>query len=98
MVLYPQEKLSITVALIQPEVVHPVTITVSIHCFVKNVTSGVLKKIDGADFTDALLDRSQQKALCERASGKTAESLKCGSLSSSYVPASEGQNKFNPGT
>ena len=52
--------------------------------------------IDGADFTDALLDRSQQKALCERASGKTAESLKCNSISSGYVPASEGQNKFNP--
>ena len=52
--------------------------------------------IDGADFTDALLDRSQQRALCERASGKTAESLKCNSLSSGYVPASEGQNKFNP--
>ena len=54
--------------------------------------------IDGADFTDALLDRSQQRALCERASGKTAESLKCNSLSAGYVPASEGQNKFNPGT
>ena len=54
--------------------------------------------IDGADFTDALLDRSQQKVLCQTATGKTAESLKCGSLSAGYVPASEGQNKFNPGT
>ena len=54
--------------------------------------------IDGADFTDSLLDRSQQKALCERATGKTAESLKCGSISAGYVPASEGENKFNPGT
>ena len=54
--------------------------------------------IDGADFTDALLDRSAQKELCQRASGKTAESLKCSSISSGYVPASEGQNKFNPGS
>jgi len=52
--------------------------------------------IDGADFTDAMLDKSQQKALCERASGKTAESLQCDSISAGYVPASEGENKFNP--
>ncbi len=54
--------------------------------------------IDGADFTDALLDRSAQKALCQIANGSTAESLKCSSISAGYVPASEGQNKFNPGS
>ncbi|KGG11923.1 putative lumenal protein [Prochlorococcus sp. MIT 0601] len=53
--------------------------------------------IDGTDFTDAVLDLSQVKALCERASGKTAESLQCGGLNQSYVPASKEQNKFNPG-
>ncbi len=52
--------------------------------------------IDGADFTDAVLDLSQQRALCERASGKTAESLSCGAVNTSYVPASEGANKLNP--
>ncbi len=55
-------------------------------------------EIDGTNFTDAVLDRSQQKALCDRATGSTAESLKCGSISDGYVPASEGENKFNPGT
>ena len=54
--------------------------------------------IEGADFTDAVLDRSQQKSLCERATGKTAESLGCSSTSAGYVPASKGQNTFNPGT
>ncbi len=54
--------------------------------------------IDGANFSNAVLDLSQQKALCERATGKTAESLQCGSVNESYIPASEGENKFNPGT
>jgi len=53
--------------------------------------------IDGTDFTDAVLDLSQVKALCERATGQTAESLQCGGLNQNYVPASEEQNKFNPG-
>ncbi len=53
--------------------------------------------IDGTDFTDAVLDLPQIKSLCERASGKTAESLQCGGLNQSYVPASGEQNKFNPG-
>ena len=53
--------------------------------------------IDGADFTDAVLDLAQVKSLCERATGKTAESLQCGGLNQSYVPASKEQNKFNPG-
>ena len=61
----------------------------------KSVFTGA--NIDGADFTDAMLDRSQQKALCERATGSTAESLQCGTISKGYVPASEGENKFNPG-
>ena len=52
--------------------------------------------LEGTDFTDALLDRSERKDLCTRASGKTAESLNCGSISEGYVPASEGENKFNP--
>ena len=55
--------------------------------------------IDGADFSDAVLDLKQQKLLCERASGKTAESLDCAGLNSEqYVPASLSANKFNPGT
>ena len=53
--------------------------------------------IEGADFTDAVLDKPQQKSLCERASGKTADSLECATLKAGYVPASEGQNTFNPG-
>ena len=53
--------------------------------------------IDGANFTDAVLDKPQQKSLCERATGKTAESLQCGTIREGYVPASEGQNTFNPG-
>ena len=61
----------------------------------KSVFKGA--NIDGADFTDAMLDRVEQKALCERATGKTAESLQCGAISNGYVPASEGENKFNPG-
>ena len=61
----------------------------------KSVFTGA--SIDGADFTDAMLDRNEQKALCQRASGKTAESLQCDAISNGYVPASEGENKFNPG-
>ena len=53
--------------------------------------------IEGADFTDAVLDKPQQKSLCERATGKTADSLECATLKAGYVPASEGQNTFNPG-
>ncbi len=53
--------------------------------------------IDGTDFTDAVLDLKQQKALCKRATGSTAESLQCDSVKESYVPASKGENKFNPG-
>ena len=53
--------------------------------------------IDGTDFSDAVLDLKQQKALCQRATGKTAESLQCNAINDSYVPASEGQNKVNPG-
>ncbi len=53
--------------------------------------------IDGTDFTNAVLDLPQVKSLCERATGKTAESLQCGGLNQSYVPASDKQNKFNPG-
>ena len=53
--------------------------------------------IDGTDFTDAVLDLAQVKSLCERATGQTAESLQCGGLNQNYVPASEEQNKFNPG-
>ena len=51
--------------------------------------------IDGADFTDAVLDKPQQQSLCERATGKTAESLQCGAISDGYVPDSEEQNTFN---
>ena len=61
----------------------------------KSVFNGTV--IDGTDFTDAVLDLPQVKGLCERATGKTAESLQCGGLNQSYVPASEEQNKFNPG-
>ena len=50
--------------------------------------------IDGADFTEANLDQSQQRALCERATGKnsktgadTFDSLECSSVSDRYVPA-----------
>ncbi len=53
--------------------------------------------IDGADFSDAVLDLDQQKALCQRASGKTFDSLQCSSVTESYVPSSEVENKFNPG-
>ena len=54
--------------------------------------------IDGADFTDAVLDRSQQQNLCKVATGNTADSLGCSTTSAGYVPASKGQNTFNPGT
>ena len=54
--------------------------------------------IDGADFSDAVLDLKQQKSLCERATGKTFESLDCNSIKGSYVPASQTSNKFNPGS
>ena len=53
--------------------------------------------IDGTNFTNAVLDLPQVKSLCDRATGQTAESLECGGLNQSYVPASEEQNKFNPG-
>ena len=65
-----------------------------------NLTNGELMKsifdganIDGADFTEANLDLSQRKALCERASGTnsqtgvdTFESLECTGLAG-YIPA-----------
>ena len=64
-----------------------------------NLTNGELMKsvfdganIDGADFTDANLDLSQRKALCERASGTnpqtgidTIDSLECTGLRG-YMP------------
>ncbi len=53
--------------------------------------------IEGTDFTNAVLDLAQVKSLCERATGKTADSLQCDGLNQSYVPASGEQNKFNPG-
>ncbi len=53
--------------------------------------------IDGTDFSDAVLDLAQVKALCQRATGSTAESLQCNGLNEAYVPASKGENKFNPG-
>ena len=53
--------------------------------------------IDGTNFSDAVLDLKQQKALCERASGVTFDSLQCDAVNASYVPSSEGENKFNPG-
>ncbi len=52
--------------------------------------------IDGTNFTDAVLDLPQLKSLCERATGQTAESLKCSELNQSYVPASKERNAFNP--
>ena len=61
----------------------------------KSVFDGVT--IDGADFTDAVLDRSQQKNLCKVATGSTAESLGCSTTAAGYVPATKGQG-FNPGT
>ncbi len=49
--------------------------------------------IEGADFTDAMLDRSVQESLCERATGKnpvtgvdTYESLDCIGLNDRYIP------------
>ena len=64
-----------------------------------NLTNGELMKsvfdgaiIDGADFTDANLDLSQRKSLCERASGtnpqtgvNTIDSLECTGLKG-YMP------------
>ena len=64
-----------------------------------NLTNGELMKsvfdgatIDGADFTDANLDLSQRKSLCERATGTnsktgvdTADSLECSGLKG-YTP------------
>ncbi len=61
----------------------------------KSVFNGAV--IEGTDFTNAVLDLPQVKSLCERATGKTAESLQCSQLNQSYVPASKGENKFNPG-
>ena len=61
----------------------------------KSVFNGAI--IEGTDFSDAVLDLPQVKSLCERATGKTAESLQCSELNQSYVPASKGENKFNPG-
>ncbi len=61
----------------------------------KSVFNGAV--IDGADFTNAVLDLPQVKALCKTATGSTSESLQCSELNQSYVPASKGENKFNPG-
>jgi len=61
----------------------------------KSVFDGAI--IEGTNFSDAVLDLPQVKSLCERATGKTAESLQCSELNQSYVPASKGENKFNPG-
>ncbi len=61
----------------------------------KSVFNGAT--IDGTDFTNAVLDLPQVKSLCERATGVTAESLQCSDVNQSYVPASKGENKFNPG-
>ncbi len=54
------------------------------------LTNAVLDKsvfdgasIDGADFTGATLDLPQQKSLCERATGKTFDSLDCNGLGAS---------------
>ncbi len=47
----------------------------------KSVFDGAV--IDGADFSGAVLDLPQQKALCERATGKTFDSLDCNGLGSS---------------
>ncbi len=47
----------------------------------KSVFDGAL--IDGADFSGATLDLPQQKALCERATGKTYDSLDCNGLGAS---------------
>ena len=56
----------------------------------KSVFDGAI--IDGADFTDANLDLSQRKSLCERASGtnsktgiNTIDSLECTGLKG-YMP------------
>lgn len=54
--------------------------------------------IEGTDFTEAVLDLPQKKSLCQRASGKTFESLDCDGIAGNYVPASQSENKFNPGT
>ena len=61
----------------------------------KSVFNGAV--IDGTDFTNAVLVLPQVKSLCERATGKTADSLQCSGLNQSYVPASKEENKFNPG-
>ena len=52
--------------------------------------------IDGADFTNANLDLKQQKALCDRASGKnsktgveTVASLGCAGLGQNYIPPTD---------
>jgi len=69
-----------------------------------NLTNGELMKsifdganIDGADFTEANLDLSQRKALCERASGTnsqtgvdTFESLECTGLKGYMPPTPKG--------
>ncbi len=54
------------------------------------LTNAVLDKsvfdgaaIEGADFTGAVLDLPQQKSLCERATGKTFDSLDCNGLGAS---------------
>ena len=47
----------------------------------KSVFDGAV--IEGADFTGAVLDLPQQKALCERATGKTFDSLDCDGLGAS---------------
>ena len=48
MVRKPRLKLSTMLARTQPDVMQPVTITVSQRFFAKKAAAGVLKKIDGA--------------------------------------------------
>ena len=64
----PRENASITLARTQPEVMHPVTITVSTRSFVRIAAAGVAKKIDGADF----INNTSGPAAAMRGSSSTA--------------------------
>ena len=80
----PREKASITLARTQPEVMQPVTITVSTPSRVRMEPAGVAKKIEGADFISttsgpaAAIRGSNSTAGVPASRSKTGSAFQCG--------------------